>query len=248
MQRIARVAVLIVAVLAPWGCKSGNPEDQLLQQLSAMDKQSIYQQAEDLYAQEEWKDSRKLFSFLYDTFPNDPLGHKAALRVADTYIQYHDTVNLTEARLRYRDFANRYPNDPDRDYALLMLGKTYIARRLRPDRELTDAHEAVKAFQQLVNLYPASQHVEEARTSLAEVQGILAEHEYYVARFYSRIRRWEAVIWRLEYLKENYPNYSRMAEVDELLGAAKETREKLIAKAKERREKEEKKPENADSR
>jgi len=229
--------------MAWWGCKSSNPEDQLLQQLSATDKQSIYQQAEELYGNEKYKDARKLFSFLYDTFPNDPLGHKAALRVADTYIQYRDTTNLTEARLRYRDFANRYPNDPDRDYALLMLGRTYTAKRLRFDRDLTNAQEAVKAFQQLVNLYPESKHLEEARASLKEVREILAEHEHYVARNYAKIRRWEAVIWRLEYLKDNYPDYSRMAEVDQLLGSAKKTRERLIAEAKKRREKKEKKKE-----
>jgi len=215
------VSVLLIA-LALWSCSSTPKEDSLLTEVSNMDKESIFQKGEDLFNAGKVKDSRKYFSFVADTFPNDPLGHKAALRVADTYAQSKDSASLTEARLRYRDFANRYPNDPDRDYALLMMGKTYSIRHLRPDRDLSTLHEALDAYDQLISLYPNSKYFEEAKARILELKNILAMHEFQVAEFYAHNKRWIATIWRLEYLKDHYPDFGRMDEVDALLDRARE--------------------------
>jgi outer membrane protein assembly factor BamD (BamD/ComL family) len=57
---------------------------------------------------------------------------------------------------------------------------------------------------------------------MAEVKETLAEHEWIVARFYARNRRWLAVRARLEYLKEHYPEYSGMDQVDDVLAQARD--------------------------
>lgn len=200
------------------GCASKGPsDDEVLEELASLDKQTIFDRAETLYADKKYAEARKYFSFVYDTFPNDPLGHKAALRVADTYLEKKDPTSLTEARLRYRDFANRYPNDPDRDYALLMVGHTYSSKKIRPDRDLANLREAFTAYEQLTALYPSSRYAEEARTRIAALRDTLAEHEWLVAQFYYRNKRWQGALWRLEYLKENYPDYTRIAEVNSMV-------------------------------
>lgn len=227
------VAALVLLALFQ-GCASSKREDRLLQELADLDKQTIFDRAEALYADEKYTDAREVFSFLYDTFPNDPLGHKAALRIADAYAVRNDSTSLTEARLRYRDFANRYPNDPDRDYALLRLGQTHAGRKLRPDRDLSHLQEALDAYQQLITLYPSSPYVEEGRAAMGEVLETLAEHEMLVARFYVRNGRWRGALWRLHHLKEKYPGYSKMAEVDTMIAELEsevERLERLIAPA-----------------
>ena len=195
-------------------CSSTNKQDQLLEELANLDKETIFERAEQLYADKKYEDARRLFSFVYDTFPNDPLGHKAALRVADTYSVKNDVTNLTEARLRYRDFANRYPNDPDRDYALLMVGHTYSARKLRPDRDLSDIHEALAAYEQLINLYPNSEYLPEADARIKSLNELLAEHDWIVGQFYFRNKRYEGALWRFQYVQENYPNFSKIDAVN----------------------------------
>lgn len=212
---------LLPLVVSAFGCKSTKNESDLLDQLANLDKETIYEQAEALYSEKQYKEARDLFSFVYDTFPNDPLGHKAALRVADTYVVKTDVTSLTEARLRYRDFANRYPNDPDRDYALLMVGQTFSARKLRPDRDLSDIQEALAAYQQLINLYPNSEYLPDAEGRVQELRELLAEHEWLVANFYRRNKYYLGAMWRLEYIQENYPNYSQIALVDEQIGSLK---------------------------
>ena len=212
--RLVAIILLPVIILA-LACKSSRTkEDELLDKLANLDKETIFEQAEALYSEKEYQKARELFAFVYDSFPNDPLGHKAALRVADTYSVKNDVTNLTEARLRYRDFANRYPNDPDRDYALLMVGHTYSARKLRPDRDLSDIQEALAAYEQLINLYPKSEYLSEAQSRINDLKELLAEHEYVIGQFYSRNKRFEGALWRFEYIQENYPEYSKIDVVN----------------------------------
>ncbi len=216
MTSARRIALILlpIAILAI-ACKSGrNKEEELLDQLANLDKETIFEQAEALYTEKEYQRARELFAFVYDSFPNDPLGHKAALRVADTYSVKNDVTNLTEARLRYRDFANRYPNDPDRDYALLMVGHTYSARKLRPDRDLSDIQEALAAYQQLINLYPNSRYMPEAQSRINDLKELLADHEYVIGQFYIKNRRFVGALWRFEYIQENYPEFSKIDVVN----------------------------------
>jgi outer membrane protein assembly factor BamD len=219
MKSIRGVFLIVTVFLSLTGCSSVKQDEELLAELANLDKQSIYDRGEALFQEEEYREARRYFSFVYDTFPNDPLGHSAALRIADTYAAKRDTISRTEARLRYKDFVNRYPNDPDRDYALLRLGEMHTPTKLHPDRDLTPVHEALAAYQQLVNLYPSSEVFQEATTRMGELRAVLAEHEWKVAQFFARNRRWQGVVWRLEYLKENYPDYPEMEKVDELLAS-----------------------------
>lgn len=220
MNRLVRnLALLVMSItMTLSGCGSTRQsDDEVLEELASLDKQTIFDRAEALYTDKKYVEARKYFSFVYDTFPNDSLGHKSALRVADTYLAKSDATSRTEARLRYRDFANRYPNDPDRDYALLMVGHTYSSKKIRPDRDLSDLREAFTAYDQLTALYPNSRYAEEARSRIGSLRDTLAEHEWLVAQFYYRNKRWQGALWRLEYLQENYPDYSRIAEVNSMV-------------------------------
>lgn len=209
-----------LAVVFMVACSSTSSEDQVLQEVANMDKEAIFEKAEAMFAQEEYEQARRYYQFVYDSFPNDPMGHRAALRVADTYAVKKDSFSLTEARLRYRDFVNRYPNDPNRPEALLKLGNTYFVKRGAPDLDLSFAKEALDAYKQLINLYPDSAYVEDARERIAALREMFAKHEWLVARFYAKNNMWRGVKWRLEYLKENYPDYPEMDEVNELLAKA----------------------------
>lgn len=216
MKRFIALTVLLPSLFFTLSCSSkGLKEEKLLEELSNLDKATIFDRAEALYEEKKYTEARQLFSFVYDSFPNDPLGHKAALRVADTYAVKTDVTNLTEARLRYRDFANRYPNDPDRDYALLMVGHTFSARKLRPDRDLSPIHEALGAYQQLANLYPNSRYAPEAEERMGGLKELLAEHEWLVSTYYFRNKRWIGAKWRLEYIVENYPDYTKIEQVND---------------------------------
>ena len=201
-----RLALIVAAVMLLGACATKKPEGQFLAQVASLSKEEIMARGDALAAKKKWEEARKYYSFLADSFPNDPLGRKAALRVADTFFEQRDTESLTEAQLRYKDFSNRFPNDPSRAYALLMLGKVSFSQLKGPMRDLTPVREAVESFSQVVKLFPDSSYAKEAAKLRDEGLEDLADHEYLVASFYANIGAWLGAKQRLDYLFANYPN------------------------------------------
>ena len=209
--------LVVVPVLALAACSATQQDQLFLEQMGDLSKEEILAKGDALAAEHDFEEARRYYSFLSDSFPNDPVGRKAALKVADSYFEKKDIENLTEAQLRYKDFANRFPNDPNRAYALLQLGKTYSKQRRGPLRDLTPAREAVAAFRQMIELFPDSPDASEARELLASCQEDLALHELEVAKYYVIAKGWQGAYQRLTYLLATYPDAGAAAEARTLL-------------------------------
>jgi len=203
------VLLLVVALAA---CSSKNPEKKFFDEVGKLSKEDIWVKGEEFWAKKKYEDARKYYSFLSDSFPNDPLGRRAALKVADTFQARKDIEGLTEAQVRYRDFVNRYPNDPNRAYALLMLGRCSYQQAKGPLRDLKPLREAADSFSQLVQLFPDSPQIAEAREALALAREDLARHELEIAQYYARLHRWSGAVQRLDYLRDTYPETASAQE------------------------------------
>jgi outer membrane protein assembly factor BamD len=202
MRRLFAAAVLLLLA----ACASKNPEQGFLSEVGSQTKEQILAKGDEFAGKKKWEEARRYYSFLADSFPNDPVGRKAALKVADTFYSVRDPESLTEAQLRYKDFANRFPNDQNRAYALLMLGKVSYAQRKGPLRELTPLREAADNLKLVVQLFPNSPYTAEARELLSKCLEDLAEHEFLIATYYANIGAWAGARQRLEFLFTNYPD------------------------------------------
>ena len=60
----------------------------------SLSKEEIFKRAEDLYEKKRWPRARTYYAHVYENFPNDPLGRRSLLRVADTYFNQGDPINL----------------------------------------------------------------------------------------------------------------------------------------------------------
>lgn len=207
--RLILVAVLLVAALG--GCRAGR-QQQVIQpvdpELMNLSKEEIYDRAEKLYEQKRWARARRSFAHVYENFPNDPLGRRALLRVADTYFQQGDPVNLVEAQYKYRDFINRYPGSEFADYAMLQIANVPYKQMERPDRDQTRTREAVEKFREMIAAFPNSKHRPEAEKKLQEALDRLARHEHLIATFYRNRGNHQAAINRLNGILDRFPNYS----------------------------------------
>jgi len=217
-----RAVILLICVILV-GCSSRNPEQRFLEEVGNLTKDEIVARGDEAASRKRWETARRYYSFVADAFPNDPLGRQAALKIADTFFRGRDVESLTEAQLRYRDFANRFPNDPQRPYALLMLGKCSLAQARGPLRDLTPIKEALASFAQVIELYPESEFAAEAAVLRAECIEQLAQHELEVARFYQRLGALLGAKHRLEYLLANYPDSRAAQEGVPLLEAIRAT-------------------------
>jgi outer membrane protein assembly factor BamD len=170
-------------------------------------KEQIFASAEDLYNRHKWTRARSYYSHVYENYPNDPLGRRSLLRIADTYFNQGDAVNLVEAQYKYRDFINRYPGSDRADYAMLQIANVAFKQLEKPDRDQQKTREAIDKFNEMIRTFPRSPLRPEAEKYLGEALDRLARHEHLVARFYIKRKSWAAAVQRLNFLVEQYPNY-----------------------------------------
>jgi outer membrane protein assembly factor BamD len=224
-RRRAPVRALMCAALAAAvlfaGCSSSDPmEPRMDPEFVNLSMEQVFERAEALYEQEKWTRARRFYSHVYENYPNDPLGRRALLRVADTYFSQGDPVNLIEAQYKYRDFVNRYPGSDRADYAMLQIAMVSYKQMERPDRDQTKTYEAIAKINEMIAAYPNSSLRPEAEKRLQEARDRLARHDHLVAAFYLRSGNARAALGRLNALVEEYPNYARRAEVFYDLGRA----------------------------
>lgn len=188
--------------------------------LMKMPKEQVFQLGEDQFAKKKYQRARQYYSHVYETFPNDPLGRRALLRVADTYYQQGDAVNLVEAQYKYRDFINRYPGSDRADYAMLQIAMCSFKQMERPDRDQQKTREALEKFNDVLKTYPRSPLRPEMDKRVQDVLDRLARHDHIIATFYIKRHSFNAAVQRLNGIVEAYPNYAERDGVFYDLGVA----------------------------
>jgi outer membrane protein assembly factor BamD len=200
------VAILLFAVACRGG--RGNLQPVIDPELVNISKEQAFETAEAHFDAKKYQRARKFYSYVYENYPNDPLGRRSLLRIADTYFNQGSVVNLVEAQYKYRDFLNRYPGSEFADYAMLQIAKVSAAQMGRSDRDQTKTREAVEKYQDMLAAYPNSKYREEAEEGLNAALDRLAKHELIVAQFYIQRANYGAAIERLNTIVDTYPNYS----------------------------------------
>ena len=197
------------------GCHHGNRSIRpaVDPEITHLSKDQLFERGEDQFAKKKYVKARTYYSYLYETYPNDPLGRRALLRVADTYFAQGDPVNLVEAQYKYRDFINRYPGSDRADYAMLQMAMVSYKQMEKPDRDQQKTREALDKFNDMIRAFPNSPLRPEADKRLQEATDRLAQHEHIIARFYIKRGSYAAALQRLNGLVDQYPNYSDRAGV-----------------------------------
>lgn len=224
MLKIRALIIALGIATALTGCSS-TPDTftpQVDPELVNLTKEQVFERAEALYQDERWSRARRFYAHVYEQYPNDPLGRRSLLRVADTYFGQGDPVNLIEAQYKYRDFVNRYPASEQADYAMLQIAMVAFKQMERPDRDQTKTQEAIDKIEEMIAAYPNSPLRPEADARMKEAYDRLATHDHWVASFYLRRGNPRAALGRLNYLVETYPDYENRDQVFFDLGRALE--------------------------
>ena len=200
-------AAALTLLLLAAGCSGAKKPDKLTQELLARPKEELFQKGKALIENKKYDQGRKYLTFVFETYPNDPLGRDALLMVADSFFKQGGSGGYTEARFRYRDYLNRYPGAPRRDYARYQFALTYDKEMERPDRDQTPTREAIDQYQALIREYPTSGFAGAARERVRLLQDVLAEHEFSVGYFYMRKGAASAALARFTDLEQRYPEY-----------------------------------------
>ena len=209
-KNILAIMVIMVAFVA---CNRGprSPRIVVDPELLSITKEQAWQRGEEQFERRKWARARLYYTHVYENYPNDPLGRRSLLRIADTYFEQGDAVNLVEAQYKYRDFINRYPTSELADYAMLRIAMCSFKQMERPDRDQAKTREAVEKFDDMLRAHPKSELRPEAEARRQEALNRLARHEHMVAKFYMKRGSNVSAVQRLNHLIDTYANYNDRA-------------------------------------
>jgi outer membrane protein assembly factor BamD len=165
---------------------------------------------------------------LLNTYPDSQYLMKAKLAVADSWFREGGTAALTQAEQEYKDFITFFPNVPEAAEAQMRVGDIYFRQMDKPDRDYAKATHAEEEYRLMLQQFPESSLVPQAKQRLREVQEVMATRESEVAGFYATHSNWPATIARYQTVVDTYPQYSHMDDVLIGLGDAYETEARYI--------------------
>lgn len=159
-------------------------------------------------------DALKAFQEVLDRHPFSPQAMLAELKAADC--QYY-SEKYDEAKELYKAFEERHPTNEAVPYVMFQIGMCDLSRSDRIDRDPGGARDAVQSFSRLLRACPQSPYTKEAEARLKAAKEFIASHEYFVAAFYVRTKKYGQAKHRLKSLAAAYPEASVIPKAKDLL-------------------------------
>jgi outer membrane protein assembly factor BamD len=151
-----------------------------------------------------------MFREIRREFPYSRFAALAELRIGDC--QFKNEA-YPEAIQTYRQFVRIRPSHKEIPYARFRIAEAYYNQIpggwfMTPpsaERDQSAARDALIQLRRFVVDYPDDQRVPDAHQLMEKCMGLLAAHEFYVARFYLKRDAYRGVISRLKGLLASYP-------------------------------------------
>ncbi len=194
--------VLLTIVLSIFFTACTSPD---LQNVNIDEKtpEGLYNLANYFAKNSRYEDALARLRTLKNKFPYSKLAVEAELKIAD--IEY-DREYWPEAETAYRLFKEFHPKHERSDYVSHRMALSQFNQLPSTiDRDLTDAYTAIRYFEDVINSYPNSKYVAEAKEHKNKTIKMLAEKEQYIASFYfirehylSALLRYEGILTRFK--------------------------------------------------
>jgi outer membrane protein assembly factor BamD len=198
------LVVLSIAILAV-GCRSHRADD------AKSGPEVIYARAQKAIRSSSYGEAIKQLEALQSRFPFSEPARQSQLDLIYVYYKARQTDPAIDAA---DTFIRENPTNIRVDYAYYMKGLVYferqsnwLERRFNVDlsqRPPINARKSFEAFQQLLEKYPHSQYVGDARQRMIFLRNRLADFELHVALYYMRRGAYVGAINRAKYCVENY--------------------------------------------
>jgi outer membrane protein assembly factor BamD len=141
------------------------------------------------------------FQKVRSEYPFAPEIVAAELKLGEAY---YLNEQYTEAVETLKDFQAMHPNNENIPFALYLSGMAHFDQFSAVDRDQKMTEIAKGFFERVVNNYPNSPYAAKSKENLAKCLEYLAEHEYDIAAYYLREKKYPAARDRLEGILRRY--------------------------------------------
>ena len=120
--------------------------------------------------------------------------------------------NYDEAINAGKRYVTLYPSSEDAAYAQYIVGLSYFRQIRDVTQDQKESRRAIEAMEEVVQRWPESEYVDDARSKVRFARDQLAGKEMQVGRYYLERREYIAAVKRFRYVVENYSNTRHVEE------------------------------------
>lgn len=211
--------IAAVAVVIALGIACGTKEAEIPAASIDADR-LLYERGAAALEEEDWLRAREYFVEIRDNYPQSPLRADARLGIGDTHLGQGSMEGYVAAEAEFLDFLTLFPTSERANYAQFKLGVVHFAQMRGPQRDQSSTRNAIREFEALIQRYPDSVHVSEAREHLRQARDRLSESEYVVGHYYYRQKWWPGAIERFRLILDTDPAFAGRDRVYYHLGEA----------------------------
>ena len=172
----------------------------------------LYEKATNEIGHGRYDVGRLTLQTLMNTYPDSEYLAKTKLAIADSYYKEGGVSGLTQAEAEYKDFITFFPTAPEAPEAQFRVGMAHFHLMGKPDRDRQEALLAEAELKEFLLKYPDSPLMPRVKRRLREVQEVLGQSDYKIAKFYYLKGAWPAARGRFQDIVEQYPSFSHADE------------------------------------
>ena len=226
--RIGFCLLLVVLALAEAGCRKGKVVNPIANVDSKQPDKVLFDRALEAQNHGKFDVARITLQTLINTYPDSEYIARAKLGIADSWYAEGGSAGFAQAEMEYKDFKTFFPNLPEAAEAQYKVAGIHYKQIEKPDRDFTHAKRAEDEYRDMIQEFPDSKLIPEAKQRLREVQEVLAEREYRIGHFYYLHESYPAAIARLKSVTDAYPLYSGDDDALFLLGQSFEREMEMV--------------------
>ena len=216
-----RKLVVVLVLAMPFvmaGCHHSKVKNPIANVDSKQPDKVLFDRAMTSMKKARYTEARTLLETMINAYPDSEYVARAKLSIGDAWYAEGGGAAWAQAETQYKDFITFFPNMPEAAEAQLKVAFIHYRQIEKPDRDYTQAMRAAEEYKSLIQQFPDSKLVPEAKQRLREVEEILAERQWRIAHFYYLRNNLAAAQARLVSLADSYPLYSGVDEALFLLG------------------------------
>lgn len=204
------VAGMVASVALLAGCSKKNKDMDINAYVDTIDPPDVlYNQALANLDAGRLSEASKKFSAIDRQHPYTEWARKALVMGAFTnYRQgnFDDAVNMAKR------YIALYPTSDETAYAYYIVGLSYFRQIPDVTRDQKDTKRAIAAMQEVVDRFPKSEYVADAKAKIRFGREQLAGKEMQVGRYYEERRNYVAALKRFRTVVEEYSNTNQVEE------------------------------------
>jgi outer membrane protein assembly factor BamD len=149
---------------------------------------------------------------LINTYPDSEYLPQAKYKLAESFYREGTTSMLAQAEAEYKDYITFFPTSDLADDAQLMVAMTHVKQMEKSDRDRTQSLLAEAELRAMIDSYPDSPLLDEAKKTLRAVQEVLADGVYKIGNFYYLRKSYPAAADRYKEVVTKYPDFTGAPE------------------------------------